>query len=147
LICSADFLCIDRLVAGRATSDVLDGRIAAGVNKCCGGGVTLTEFVTPLHDGDEYWRQAHSCVAQSVFKARRTVLVLDLVEDPVVDETRQAVSQQVRGNTEVITKFTESTKASKHATQDQQRPAITDDRKRSGDRVMFVRLVHRVNVR
>src|SRR5215210_6046152 len=82
----------------------------------------------PLHQAEQDRVEVEPLLRQPVLEALRARLVLAPLEDPVRDESVEAVGEDVPGEPGVALELAEATHPEEALAKDQQRLAIADDR-------------------
>jgi hypothetical protein len=89
--------------------------------------------VAPPHQREQHGVQVDALLCEAVLVALRAHLVGLAREDPLLDEQAQAVRQEVAPQAEAPLEVVEARRAAEGLAQDQDRPALPDDRPRSSD--------------
>ena len=119
----------------RGTEQNLFERGGAGVVDQQGGRLPIDgPAISPAHEGNERGGEVHALCGQAVLVSLRSILVLDLVQDVVVDEPCQPVGEQVASDTKIVVKLTKAMYPTKDVPQDQQCPAVANEIKSGLDR-------------
>lgn len=82
--------------------------------------------IAPAHQGYEGGGQVEPFGGKSIFMAQGAFLIGHFVQDAMVDEPSEPVSQQVLGDAKVVADLAKPMHAAEDVAQYQQRPAITD---------------------
>src|SRR5439155_1032723 len=89
--------------------------------------------VAPARERDDDGIEVVSLLGEAVLEAARALRVRHAREDAVLDELVEPVGEPVTAGAEVGVEVPEPAHAEKGVTQDEQRPAVTDDGQGAGD--------------
>ena len=90
--------------------------------------------ITPPHESNERGGEVHTFWRQPVFEAGRTILVLHLVQNVMIDEAAEPIGQEITSDAEIIVELAEAVYASEDISQDQQSPTVANQIQRRLDR-------------
>ena len=97
--------------------------------------------VAPFHQHDQGGRELAALGGENVLAPARALRVGYPLEHMLVAEQLESVGEHVGGDPEALLERLEPRYAEHGITQDQQRPALSDDLQRTSDRANLVRIV------
>jgi hypothetical protein len=90
--------------------------------------------VAPAGERDDDGIEVAALLGETVLVARRPLLVGHALEDAVLGQLLQAIGEAMARGAEVGVEVLEAAHAEEGVAQDEERPAVADDRERAGDR-------------
>src|SRR5262249_50869249 len=98
-------------------------------------------LVAPLPQSGEGDVELSAFGLEPVLVAFGALAVADALEDPLVDQQVEAVGENVPGDTEAGLELVEAAESEEGVANDQERPALTDDLERAGNRAVLAVVV------
>ena len=93
--------------------------------------------VTPGTEGVDRGPEIQALLRQHVLVAVGPLLVALAREDPLLDQAMKAAREHGAGHVEALLEVVEAADAEEDVAQDQQRPALSDDLERAGERAVL----------